>query len=521
VSTMPPRDAKGRFIKAKGQLSGPVIRRPSSAHVYDIKDLRGRYTALGYRSASVATREGRAASGASGEAHMQHDRVKLIHQSRDFYRNNGIYSGMIERAIGYIIANGFALQVKTENEDFNDLLERLWSDFWKRPEIKNIQSGRRVERMVCREVLLCGDTGAILTNQGLLQLIESEQIAGNKFASGDGINKNQYGTPTSFNVCPYGARGYIDKSKGQKVSVDDFVFITNADRPSATRGVPPCQAVFPMLHRINDVCDSEAIAWQLLARLALTINQEEGADFAYQVSKEDPDKSATDLEGDLATRITELDYALIFHARPGEKVCGVERNIPGRTFSDSLIMFLRLLGLPLGLPLEIILLDWTKSNYSQSRAVLEQAYQSFLGWQYLLEDFFHTPVLEWKIRQWQREGKLPKKDGIEFEWIKPTFPWIDKLKEAQAYGAQLDRGFTTHTQVCKSLNTEREDVIRAREQEVREAIEIAQKLTDEKGVYVPWEIFAGLRPPSENKGRPGGAAPATSSLNESERKETD
>jgi len=504
------RDARGRFVKAADGAAAPVRRRRGSSDRCDIIRRRGRYTALGYRAASVAGREGRSYTAASGSAHVLASRSQLISQSRDFYRNNGMYSGMIERAVGYIVANGFTLDVKTEDVKFNDKLEALWREFWRRPEMKNLFSGGRVERMICREILLCGDTGAIKTDRGRLQLIESEQIAGNRFASGDGVNKDRYGAPTSFNVCAYDARGYIDSRKSAKIPAGSFLFITSADRPSATRGVPPCQAVFPMLHRINDVCDSEAIAWQLLARLALTINKEEGDAYGYEVSRADTDKTGAEAEGDLATRITELDYALIFHAKPGEKVSGVDRNIPGRNFSDSLIMFLRLLGLPLGLPLEIILLDWTKSNYSQSRAVLEQAYQSFLGWQFLLQDFFHIPIFEWKVAEWQRRGLIPKREKVQFEWIKPTFPWIDKLKEAQAYGAQLDRGFTTHTQVCKSLNTEREDVLRTRQSEVREAIEIAQKIKRDTGEAVPWQIFAGLRAPGEEKGRPGGAAPATS-----------
>jgi capsid protein len=198
----------------------------------------------------------------------------------------------------------------------------------------------------------------------------------------------------------------------------------------------------------------------------------------------------------MAARMTELDYALIFHANPGEEVKGIERNIPGRNFSESLLMFLRLLGLPLGLPLEIILLDWTKSNYSQSRAVLEQAFQTFLRWQMKLDQFVLTPLVAWKKRLWEQSGLLAERRDFAFEWIKPTFPWLDQLKESQAYGEKLDRGMVTHSRVCKSLNTEREDVIDGREAEVRDAIDRAKKIKADTGVEVPWQIFAGLKAPT-------------------------
>ncbi len=263
-----------------------------------------------------------------------------------------------------------------------------------------------------------------------------------------------------------------------------------------------------MLHRINDVCDSEAIAWQMLARLAVSVTREDGAVLAYGESEPDPEKSTGDTSGDLSMRMTELDYALIFHGNPGEKVQGIERNIPGKDFSESLRMFLRLLGLPLGLPLELILLDWTKGNYSQSRAVLEQAYQTFLGWQKLLEASVHSAVYEWKVEGWQRAGVLPARaDAMAHEWIKPSFPWIDKLKEAQSYGVLLDRGLTTHALACKALNMDRGEVVAARVAEVEDAIKRAKEIKEATGVDVPWQMFCGLKPPKPERGRPGGDEP--------------
>ena len=407
-------------------------------------------------------------------------------------RNNSLYKGMIERAIGYIIGNGFGLQIKTSSKPFNNEVEKLWKTYWKRPEHRGIISGRRVERMVCRELLTCGDTGIIKLSKGPIQLIEAEQITG-KSRNSDGVNKDDYGVPLSYSVAPYGRGGRVVNAKAQVYKPVDFLFVADPERPSGLRAVPPCQSVFPMLHRINDVCDSEAIAWQLLARLAVSITREGGAETGYDDSVEDADATTTEA----ATRLTELDYALIFHGEPGDEIKGIEHNIPGKDFSQSLTMFLRLLGLPLGIPLEVILLDWTKSNYSQSRAVLEQAYQAFLGWQMLLEEHFYTPVLEWKIRQWINAGLLKPTKAIgegEFSpvWIKPTFPWIDQLKETQAHGAQVDRAFTTHAIVCKSKGMERDDVVNSREEEIRDAIERAKRIEAETQVKVPWQLFAGL-----------------------------
>lgn len=463
----------------------------------------GKYTALGYRAARLASSEGRVYSGAAGQRHEQFDRIKLINQSRAFMRDNSIYRGMINRAVAYIVGNGFGLQVKTSSKNLNSEIEAMWEEEHRRPEVRQVLTGRKTDRMICREILVTGDTAVLLTNKdSKIQLIESEQITKSTISNSDGIETDVYGRPKKFWISSYDKNGFTSKSRSKPFRPENVLFLTNPERPSSLRGVPPCQSAFPMLHRINDVCDSEAIAWQLLARLAVAIYRKEGAKQGYNESKANPDKEGTAGEGSLSTRITELDYALMFEAEPDEKIEGIERNIPGKNFSESLRMFLRLLGLPIGLPLELILLDWTQSNYSQSRAILEQAYQTFLDSQYGLKDFYYDPLLIWRVKN-KIHSKTLEKNGYQLNhhFIMPTFPWIDQLKEVQAYAEKLDRSFITHSDVCKSLNRDREDVVSTRETEVSDAIERAKKISEKYSVEVPWEIFAGLEPPTKKEAK--------------------
>jgi lambda family phage portal protein len=459
-----------------------------------VKGQFGKYGALGYRSAKLAAREGRSYNGGSGDIHMRYDRPQLIRQSRAFYRDNPLYKGMIDTAVDYIIGEGFQLQVQTGRNATNKKIEQLWKSWFARPEIKGLLGAGETSQMICREMLICGDTLVIKTDKGPLQLIEAEQIASSRAgSSADGIEKNIYMTPTAYWVSRYRS-GYVNTQTAVRYEADKVIFLTCPDRPSSTRGVPAAQASFPMLHRINDICDSEAIAWQLLSRLAVSVNKKQAGQEGFNLSREDPNKTSSQAEGDLATRLTELDYALIFWGQDDDEIKGIDRNIPGKNFSESLRIFLRILGLPLGLPLELVLLDWTKSNYSQSRAVLEQAFKRFKKIQKKMADFFYTPVFEWKLGQWRKTEQLGNMKDIPYSWIKPTFPWIDQLKEAQARGEAVDRGFMTHSEVCKSRGLDSDEVISAREQEVIKAIEIAKRIEKkyEGSISVPWQIFAGL-----------------------------
>jgi len=468
---------------------------PSLASLPD-EDVRGRYTAVGYRTARTIRAEGRTSAAASGRQHLMYDRRTLVDQARELARDHGIFEGMIERAVNYIVGNGWGLQARTKSEKWNRDAERLWRDRWThgRPEIKGVLDGGSCERMVCRELLTVGETATLKVEhegQPCVQIVESEQLTGRGQAL-EGYEADAYGRPTKWYVAPYGAGGVVQPSKAQPYTPPgDILYMADPKRPSAVRAAPPCQAAFAMLHRISDVCDSEAISWQLLARLAISVTREGAEKQAWAGSKADPLKTG-DTAGQVSIRVQEFDYATIFHGPPGAKIAGIDHNLPGANFPASLTMFMRLLGLPLGLPLEVVLLDWTKSNYSQSRAVLEQAYQTFLRWQQLIEHGFLRPVYDWYIEQWIAAGDLGDRgDATAAEWIKPTFPWLDQYKEAQAYGMQVDRGFATHASVCKGLGGERSDIVDAREAEIRDAIARATKIKADTGVRVPWELFSG------------------------------
>lgn len=529
----------GRFFKGSpGKTSSlelphgdPLPKPPGSAGPPDVgtQGLRGTYTAVGYRAARIAEQEGRSPSRAGSVIHERLDRLKLQYQSREFVRDNGLYRGMLKRARAYIVGRGFKLQVRSKSPEWNRDVEARWNAWWKQPEITGQFSGRRLEAMVMDELLVCGETGVILTDDrkaprtGMpdrdnLQHVEAEQIMGRDWTA-QGIERDELRRPLKYWVSPYEPQtGYVLREKAAAYTPDSFLYIASPERPSANRAVPPCEAAFPMLHRINDVCDSEAIAWQMQAKVALISNRESGLLVPGTGTAVQRTGTSATTQGDITQGwITELPTALIFHGKTGDKLSGMERTAPGGNFTETLTMFFRLLGLPLGLPLELILLDWTHSNYSQSRAVLEQAFTMFLDWQDLLVDLFHDRVFAWWLERSVARAEIRgRSDQLAHDWIRPTFPWIDQLAEAEAQGEKVDRGFATHTAVLKSLNLDRDEHLDDLKLETIEAIEAAQEVEEATGVPVPWEPFAGKKPPNqpaeldaEKDAQEGGAADET------------
>ena len=448
---------------------------------------------LGYRAAEVARTSGRPpASGGSGDFHLDCDLPTLRAESQRFDRDNGLYRGLINRCLDNVLGNGFTLKPETGDARKDEVLKTAWKEWAKTPEVRGMDDWTAVERMALRQLLVDGDFGNIkLREERQIQMIEGERLTRRSAHElHDAVVVDTKGRPTAFYVADYDQHGQVRPNNNQPVKADDFIFVAYRDRISQTRGFPCQVSNFPMFHRIADVCDSEAIAWQILSRVALIVQMRNAGEFSDVTSQEDASKR---LPPDVANRYHTFGEGSVFWGEPGEEIKAIERNIPGANFPASITMYLRLLGLPLGMPLELVLLDWSKTNYSSARAALEQAYRMFSTWQALLIRCFHSRVYEWKVRHFIADGLLRNTpEAFKHSWIAPRFPWIDMLKEAQANGMAVDRGFTTYTRVAASNNLDRTTLLDEREKEIQEAIDRAKKLNDKNpGANVPWQMFAG------------------------------
>jgi lambda family phage portal protein len=460
----------------------------------------GSYDCLGFKAADVLRTSGLPQPVAgSADYHLESrgDRELLVRQSQQFARDNGLYVGVLNRAIDNIIGDGFSLQARTTDETLNEQLEGLWNAERDCLEVRDLFAWWQLERLVLRSLWTDGDVGAIKTNTGKIQVVESARITRSKRGTLDnGVELDGVGKPLAFHVADYDTSGRLKTGSATRIAAENFIFVAYLERAGQTRGMPAQVSNFPMFHRINDICDSEAVAWQLLSRLALTMSYDGAQENANQLSADNPERTGASAE-QLDARIQDFDYGMIVHAPTGAQIKGIDRNLPGANFPNSITMFVRLLGLPLGLPLELILLDWSKTNYSSARAALEQAFRMFGCWQRLLKLRWHAPIYRWKVQQWIDNRQITVPAGVDpfaHEWISPSFPWIDQLKEAEAWGARIDRGLSTQAEAQKSVNRDHAEWLRARSDEVRKAILQADELNVEfPGAKVPWQMFAGIQ----------------------------
>ncbi|HOR28491.1 MAG TPA: phage portal protein [Candidatus Sumerlaeota bacterium] len=456
----------------------------------------GRYDQQGYRAAKYA-RENRAElSYGSADFQMRYDRETIIALSRQLDQDNWLYEAIFNRFCDYVLGPaGFTIQAKTSDDYINDKIEQeLWPKFAESPEITGEFDYRDCQEITLRERGVAGDTLWVELGPqageaaGKLQHIEAERIASGrrKADNGDrveqGVQLDRSGRRVAYYIADVDDVGVIHVNDAKPYPAFDCHYVPGrVKRSSETRRMPVLNSSISIAHRIDDILTSEAVAWQVLSRLVATLKREGNAVGKQAVRKGINARAKTDGDTQSAAQlVSDLGMAILFQAGPKDDLSVVAQNRPSQQFKDSLMLFVRLFGVPLGMPLEILLLDWQGANYSNARAILLQAFLAFRIWQHGQVAAFDTPVYRRRIGRWIADGSLPWRPDIFNHTVDlPGWPWIDEDKEVSAWAKKIDRAIATQTEALASLGKDRREQLRIRKREILEAWQAAREIEEE------------------------------------------
>ena len=441
--------------------------------------------------------------GGSPDYYLNLDRETLIQLSDYFRKNTSIYPGMIELALAnYLGSHGPNFQPQTASKSVNRKIEKLMKEEMKSPEIRGLDNWVSLQYGWGRGILYHGDIGAVMVGKGpdagKLQTISSMRIGSNRNTAVNGndvkmgVEIDKVGRPTAYYIRKYAWReSTINRLKGVRCPAEDFLFTPHRPLLDMTRGEIPLVSSFRFIDQVEDILSSQAASWQIISRIALAITRRDGASWADSTGETDDDAESEDL----TSRVTNLPGVTFFAGGPNDEVKSIDHKIPGLKFVENIVLYLRLIGMPLALPIEIVLNDWSKTNYTSGRGSLQQAYRRFLSLQDLHERTLNRPWAEWKIKRLVEQGLLPDRpDILNHAWVWPTFPWIDELKEAEAWHMKMNTGISTHADALGSVGRDRAEYLDQVDMEVREAIERANKIKNETGEEIDWRIFCGREP---------------------------
>lgn len=412
-------------------------------------------------------RTGVSPQGSSADWHYrtESDWLKILEQARDFDRNDMVVGQTVDRAITNTIQDGMSLDPLTGDSGVDDEIEARWKEWSENPDqcdISGEMTFGEFESMVPRSMIVDGDIIVLPTEGGQLQAIEAHRVRTppkevSKEQIVHGVMLDEYRKRLSY----WFTRD--DFAATRRMKADDFLpavqardddgnrqvfHVYNPKRFSQTRGVSAFAPIFDPVGMFEDIQFASLIKQQVAACFAIFRNREIGYDAGAspqtgtRTTESRTDGSRKTLEG--------IAPGMQVDGQPGERLEGFSPNIPGDNFFPHTKLILTIIGINLGLPLVLVLMDASETNFSGFRGAVDQARLGFRRNQRSLIRKFHTPVYLWKLRGWaQDDPKLRSAAGrlgkafFNHKWNAPRWPYIEPTKDATADTIRLNGGLAS------------------------------------------------------------------------------
>lgn len=433
-----------------------------------------------------------------------YDRQRLALESRDLFRNSSIVQGAIQCIQQNVVGPlglGIAPQAKTADKSWNELAEARWGEWSKVADCRGRVSLREMLKLTISEVVLSGDIGFVLLDGGQIQPIESDRIVtpdpapkGKRIVEGvelDGMDRF-----IAFHLAPRDKYGRPDAKRTVRVDAKDFVFVSRPERPDQVRGVP-------LLHAcVNSLRDLDETTVAML----LKVKSEAKKFYALKTQSADAaNLGARDATSDNADgtdqRFSRESLGEVFHLLTDEQLELISGQSPGATYDGFITSILRMIGVALGLPLELLMLDFSGGSYVKARAALIQSHRGFDSWAGLIVEQLLTRLWNWRTAKWIKDETLPPAPvddmGVSqwwrVGWVLPERPILDEQKTAAANAQELTIGSTSLTRIARKRGVgEATDILSEKAQEIRWAIAEATAINKEAGaVVVSWRDLIG------------------------------
>jgi len=210
-----------------------------------------------------------------------------------------------------------------------------------------------------------------------------------------------------------------------------------AKRATQTRGITAFAPIFDLLGQFEDLNFAKIVQAQIVSCVAIFREREIG--FGGPAAAQRGERS-TETLSDGSTRLVEgLSPGMEIPGAPGEKLSMNSPNVPNPEFFPHVKLLLTLVGVNIGMPLVMVLMDASETNFSGWRGAVDQARMGFRRNQRRLCMRLHRPVYLWQVRGWiesdptikqlAAQGKI---DPFRHRWNPPTWPYIEPLKDASA-----------------------------------------------------------------------------------------
>jgi lambda family phage portal protein len=460
-------------------------------------DMRADYD-MTKQSRFVRKRTGVNPRGSGPDYHFrnQSNYYAAIEQARDMDRNDALIGILADRRIDNIVQGGFKLDPKTGDKGLDLELWNRWQEYATTPDLCDItgeMTWHEMERVICRAECVDGDIVAVGTQNGSIQLIESHLVqtlttVANTFL---GVETDSYGKRTKYHILrevdEFGTKQTDDPIDVRNADgVRQLFHVYNPKRVLMTRGVTALAPVFSYAGMLEDINFAKLVQQQIVSCFAIFREMAANANQSGLPST-DAYGNGTTVQTDYSTRLLdEVAPGMEITGRPGEKLQGFSPNVPNSEYFQQVRLILQILGVNFGLPLCLVLMDGSETNFSGWRGAVDEARKGFVADQQNLVTRFHRPAYTWwlhnliatdsSIRKFQKKKNV---NLFAHNWNLPTWSYIEPVADAEGDAVQLRNALTSPRRLHAARGNDWEELSEEIVDDNLYAIENAARKADE------------------------------------------
>ena len=430
----------------------------------------------------------------------------LRERSRDLYSGGGpLGRGAIDRIVLNSIGPGLKLNCRisasadllglTESEaaEWENNTEREFA-FW--AESKNCDIARgmnfyELQSLCFKSVLINGDALVIFPMRKLknfpydlrIALIESDRLVNPPFRDyksmiDGGVEFDDDGLPIAYHIAN---RHPLSEIPGQPVlkyfripafgensGRRNVLHIFRAERINQHRGVPFLAPVIETLKQLGRYSDAELMAAVIGGIFALFFQHDPRDENDEYLGEENiaSDLGTNDTEEINSWRETVASFStndmfgMIADLPLRTKPVSISPSRPNTAFDAFVTSLVRQIGSALGIPAEVLLLNF-QSSYSASRGALLEAWKLFNYWRDWWVSNFCQPIYEEWLEEAVLKGRVKAPGFFEnplihyvytwADWTGPSQGQLDPVKEVKAAVLRVENGFSTRQRETAEL----------------------------------------------------------------------
>jgi lambda family phage portal protein len=452
----------------------------------------------------VRRRVGLAPSGGTADYHIRNESQYYndIEKARDMDRNDAVIGQTIDRSVANEIQQGFTLDPLTGDRRADQQIKAMWLDWSQDPDqcdIAGEMTFADYEYAASRAAKLDGDCVITGTQDGPLQFFEAHTVGTSSRHENVvlGVELNEYRKrlryyitqdlidPHRTGVGRFGATERALEVRDSRTGLRQLFHVYNPKRTTLTRGVTALAPCFQLAGMFEDVNFAKVVQQQIVSCFAIFRKKAYTAGGSlpsvqgYGYSETEPT-----LNGQ-TRRIEGIAPGMEVVGEPGEELQGFSPNVPNAEYFDHVKLILQLIGVNLGLPLCLVLMDGSETNFSGWRGAVDEARKGFRRNQLNLIKRFHTPAYRWKLNQFIAADpalrSVAERRGSAFynhRWNPQQWPYIEPVKDAQGDLLQMRTCLNSPRRIQTNNGRQWDDVFPEIIEDYSSAILAAKKAAD-------------------------------------------